>query len=180
MRLRWQTASETGNAGFEVQRKAADPSGAKWQAVGFRESKAEGGSASEALTYRFVDEDLPYAADTLAYRLRQVDLDGSAEVTDPVRVARGGPAELQLKKTYPNPARGRVTVHFAVPEAAAEGEATLRLYDVLGRQVRSVARQAETGRHETQLSVQDLASGVYFLRLRAEEQARTRRLTVVK
>ncbi|PQJ26873.1 hypothetical protein BSZ35_18255 [Salinibacter sp. 10B] len=178
VRLRWQTASESGNAGFEVQRKAAGSSVTKWQTVGFRESKAEGGSASEALAYRFVDEDLPYAADTLKYRLRQVDLDGSAEVTDPVRVARGGVTELRLKKTYPNPARSRVTVRFAVPETTAEGEARLQLYDILGRQVRSAPTEA--GRHKRQLSVRDLASGVYVLRLEAGETSQTRRLTVVK
>ncbi|MEF8796964.1 MAG: T9SS type A sorting domain-containing protein, partial [Salinivenus sp.] len=88
---------------------------------------------------------------------------------------------LRLKETYPNPARQRVTVRFAVPEGqAGEGEATLRLYDVLGREVRSAAPGAEAGRHETQLSVEGLASGTYFLRLTAGGQAVARKLTVVR
>jgi hypothetical protein len=180
VRLHWQTASETGNAGFEVQRTAAGSASAPWQTVGFRESKVEGGTTSEDQTYRFVDEDLPYAADTLSYRLRQVDLDGSATLTDQVRVARGGVERLQLEKTFPNPARSRVTVRFAVPENTDETGVTMRLYDVLGRRMRSVAQKAETGRHETQLSVSGLSSGVYFLRLSAGPTTETRRLTVVK
>jgi hypothetical protein len=179
VQLSWTTASEQGNAGFEIQRRGAEAG--SWEQVGFRESKAAGGTATEATTYRFTDEALPYAADTLSYRLRQVDTDGSAQVTDPVTVARDGVSELQLKDTYPNPARSRVTVRFAVPDdAGAEGDVRLRLYDVLGRQVQSVRTGAEAGRHETQLSVQDLASGVYVLRLRAGETSQTRRLTVVK
>ncbi len=182
IQLRWRTASETGNAGFEIQRRAGtSPSASAWQKVGFQESKAEGGTTSEARSYRFTDEDLPYAADTLSYRLRQVDTDGSAQVSDPVKVARGGVSELQLKETYPNPTRSWVTVRYAVPEKrAAESDVRLRLYDVLGRQVQSVQAGAEAGRHETRLSVQDLASGVYVLRLSAGSTTETRRLTVVK
>jgi hypothetical protein len=187
--LSWTTASESGNAGFKIQRRAeGSPSsgsspGGTWKEVGFRESKAPGGTTTEAKTYRFRDEDLPYAADTLSYRLRQVDVSGTAQTTDPVRVARSGVSSLQLKETYPNPASRRVTVRFAIPEGAApaaQGEATLRLYDVLGREVQSVQTGAEPGRHETQLSVEDLASGVYVLRLQAGETSQTRRLTVVR
>jgi hypothetical protein len=184
VRLAWTTASESGNAGFKIQRRAeGDPSGGTWKQVGFRESKAAGGTTTEAKTYRFTDEDLPYAADTLSYRLRQVDVSGAATLSDPVRVARSGVSELKLKETYPNPASRRVTVRFAIPEEgapAAQGEATLRLYDVLGREVQSVQTGAEPGRHETQLSVEDLASGVYVLRLQAGETSQTRRLTVVR
>jgi hypothetical protein len=189
VQLSWTTASESGNAGFEIQRRAeGDPSGGSspggtWKQVGFRESKAPGGTTTEARTYRFTDEDLPYAADTLSYRLRQVDVSGAATLSDPVRVARSGVSELKLKETYPNPASRRVTVRFAIPEEGApagQGEATLRLYDVLGREVQSVRTGAEPGRHETQLSVSDLASGVYVLRLQAGETSQTRRLTVVR
>jgi len=138
--LSWTTASEQNNAGFEIQRRAEGSApGGTWEQVGFRESKAPGGSADEAQTYRFTDEELPYAADTLEYRLRQVDVSGAATLSDPVTVARSGVSSLQLKETYPNPAQRRVTVRFAIPEgAAAQGEATLRLYDVLGREVQSV------------------------------------------
>ena len=81
---------------------------------------------TEATIYRFTDEALPYAADTLAYRPRQVDSDRSAQVTDPVTVARGGVSALELEETYPNPARNRVTVRFAVPDdVGAEGDVRL-------------------------------------------------------
>jgi len=176
VRLQWRTASETGSAGFEVQRRGETDS---WQQIGFVESKTPGGTTADPQAYRFTDEGLPYAADSLRYRLRQVDTDGSATLTDPVAVARGAVEGLQLKKTFPNPTRQRVTVRYAVPEKGGQ-EVTLRLYDVLGRQVRSVRAPAEPGRHERTLSVGDLASGIYFLRLRGGDTVRTRRLTVVR
>jgi hypothetical protein len=179
VRLTWQTASETGNAGFEVQRRAE--TGSSWKRVGYRPSRADGGTTTEAQTYRFTDDEVPYAADTLRYRLRQVDLDGTASTTDPITVARPGPRELRLLGTAPNPARERVSVRYALPAATVqEGDARLRLYDVLGRRVRSVETAPEAGRHERRLDVSHLPSGVYFLRLAAGGQTVTRKLTVVR
>jgi hypothetical protein len=193
VRPQWRTASETESAGFEVQRRTGEgPSFGTWTQVGFVESKAEGGTSSEVRAYRFTDAEVPYAADSLRYRLRQVDTDGSAAVTDPVTVGRSGPEQLELLGTYPNPARSRAVVRYGVPEAIAreggarEGEVTLRLYDVLGREVRTVragGAAAEAGRHETRLDVSGLASGVYLLRLSAGDApvpATTRRLTVAR
>ena len=177
VQLTWTTASETGSAGFEVQRRAASGG---WTRVGYRESKAEGGTATEALTYRFTDPEVPYAADSVRYRLRQVDVNGSATLSDPVTVARPGVSEMQLLGTAPNPARRQATVRYGLPEGLAGDNVTMRLYDVLGRQVRSADVQAEPGRHKQTLDVGGLSSGVYFLRLRAGGQTKTRKMTVVR
>jgi hypothetical protein len=178
-RLRWETASETGNAGFEVQRRTASAGGSDWETVGRREGA---GTTSRPRSYEFIDERLPYQADTLQYRLQQVDIDGTVHATDPISIARGGPVGLELLGTAPNPARSRATVRYAIPEDGPDtGErASLRIYDTLGREVRSVQIEAETGRHERTLDLQSLPSGVYFLRLRAGGESVTRKLTVVR
>jgi hypothetical protein len=174
--LTWQTTAETNNAGFEVQRRTAATAEAAWNEVGFVESNAEGGTSTEATTYRFADKDLPYAADELEYRLRQVDVDGSETLTDPVEIERAV-EQLELRKTFPNPASGQATVQFAVP---GRQDVALRLYDVLGRQVRTVQQGALEGRQELQVDLSGLPSGTYFVRLRAEDHVRTQRLTVVR
>ncbi|MEF8940304.1 MAG: T9SS type A sorting domain-containing protein, partial [Salinivenus sp.] len=185
IQLTWTTAAEQNNAGFEVQRRIVDARapGARrgveigsWQQVGYRESTAAGGTTAEAQTYRFTDEALPYAADTLAYRLRQVDTDGSATLTDPVTVGRGGPDRLRLLGTAPNPARQRATVRYGVP-GGLDDDVVLRLYDMLGRRVRTVTAGAEAGRHEQTLELGGLSPGVYVLRLRAGGATTTKKLT---
>jgi len=173
VRLTWQTVSETGNAGFGVQRKAGQ---SDWEQVGFVESKASGGTTTEARSYRFTDRSLPYEAERLEYRLRQVDTDGSTSYSDLVTVERTVD-EMELLGTYPNPAQSRVTVRYAVPEPQ---DISVRLYDVLGRRVRTVIHGEQSGRHKRQVDLSGLASGVYFLRLSAEGQTRTRKLTVVR
>jgi hypothetical protein len=173
--LRWTTARETGNAAFEVQRRPAGTEQA-WQTVGRREGA---GTTDRPQDYRWTDEELPYAADSLAYRLRQVDLDGSVEVSEPIAVGRGTVQQVQLRKTYPNPARDHVTVRYAVPPSAG-GPARLALFDLLGRRVRTVAAAPGEGRAKRRLDTSGLASGVYVLRLQAGGTAKTRRLTVVR
>ena len=187
VRLRWQTAAETGNARFEVQRATARATGnatgdatgggatgaTEWTTVGQR---AGAGTTTEAQAYRFTDRDLPYAADSLRYRLRQVDVDGTAHLSDPIVVARG-PATTELLGTFPNPARSRATVRYAVE---APTEVDLALYDLLGRRVQTLVRQEQEGRHERRLDTSRLPSGTYFLRLQAGGTTKTQKLTVVR
>ena len=187
VQLRWQTAAETGNARFEVQRATArasagdaagDAAGAStrtitWTTVGQRPGA---GTTTEAQAYRFTDRDLPYAADSLRYRLRQVDVDGTAHLSDPIVVARG-PATTKLLGTFPNPARSRATVRYAVE---APVEVDLALYDLLGRRVQTLVQQEQEGRHERRLDTSRLPSGTYFLRLQAGGTVKTQKLTVVR
>jgi len=174
VRLTWQTASEENNAGFRVQRRAGEDD---WTQVGSVEGA---GTTDEPQRYRFTDADLPYAADSVRYRLRQVDLDGTTSYSDPVVVDRGAVEELKLLGTAPNPAQNRATVRFAVPEDTDAGAVTMRLYDVLGRRVRTVRAKAEPGRHTLRLDVRGLGSGTYFLRLQSADAIKTQKVTVVR
>jgi hypothetical protein len=182
-RLTWQTASETNNAGFVVQRQVPSADGSpladsEWRRLGFVESKAQGGSTSRTRSYRFTDRNLPYAADSLTYRLRQVDTDGTARLSGPVTVRRGPPKRLSMQAPFPNPAGQQVTLHFALPKATS---VRIGVYDLLGREVATVSEgRRKAGRHESRLHVGAWAAGTYFLRLQAGEEVQTRRLTVVR
>jgi len=170
VRLAWQTASEIRNVRFEVERNAGDGT---WTRVGTAQGS---GTTTEARSYRFTDQDLPYEADRLVYRLRQVDVDGTAHFSKTVTVERRVDA-VELLGTYPNPARGEATVRYALP---GRQEVSIQLYDMLGRRVRTVVQSEQSGRQERRLDLSGLSSGVYFLRLTTDEQTRTRKLTIVR
>jgi len=172
--LRWQTASETNNAGFRVQREAAEG----WQELGFVQSKATDGTTTEAQSYRFVVErDLEPG--THRFRLNQVDLDGSTTPSRVVSVEVRMDEALSLTPPAPNPASGQTTLSFGVKKAT---EAQVVLYNVLGQRVKTLyngtprAGQSKTVTFDTA----SLSSGVYVLQLRANGQTRTQRLTVVQ
>jgi hypothetical protein len=179
VKLTWQTASETKNAGFAVQRRAGNPGveEASWKKVGFIASQAEGGTTTTPLRYRFVDQKPPYEADTLSYRLRQVDIDGTTSHSEVVRVERS-PDEFELQKAFPNPARTQATIRYDIPRPQ---RVRLELYDVTGRLVRTVVNvQKVVGRQEVTLNVSNLASGMYFYRLSTGNTSETRKLMIVR
>ena len=174
VRLTWQTASEQNNAGFEVQRKAG-PSG--WNRVGYVESRADGGTTTEAKSYQFVVGDLPVG--THQFRLRQVDLDGNPQVHGPIEVDVQMQEALRLTVPAPSPVSSTATLSFAVKE---EAEASVAVYDMLGRKVQTLFDGRPTPGESTRLRLDasGLPSGPYIIRLRADGQTRTQRMMVVR
>jgi predicted outer membrane repeat protein len=177
VRLAWTTVSETNNAGFAVQHrvgKKANEAENAWTTVGFVDGA---GTIDQFTTYRFTAENL--APGPHRFRLRQVDLDGTAHPSDPIAVEIGMTQPMRLSAPAPNPVRKRATLSFAVKEAR---QTTLTIYNVLGQQVDILYRGTPpAGNAQTvALSAADLPSGTYFLRLQAGGQTQTERLTVVR
>jgi hypothetical protein len=178
--LRWQTASETGNDGFRVERRTSNTD--DWQRAGFVESKAASGTSQQTLSYQFRAEGLQPG--THAFRLRQKDIDGDTEVHGPVRVEVGLGARFLLKAPYPNPARAgeAATVRFA----SRQGERVrVALHDARGRRVRALYRGAPAAGQLESVRIgglDGLASGTYFVRLTAGDGSvtKTQALTLVR
>lgn len=173
VQLTWATASETNNAGFEVERKRADSD--TWTPVGFVDGHD---TTSEAQRYSFSDADVPYTADSLSYRLKQIDIDGSATLSQEVEVAFTTPERLALRGNYPNPFTEQTTIRYELPQA---GPVRLAVYNVLGQRIATlVDEQQEAGRQQIRFDASDLASGTYFIRLSTKGTIRTQKLTVVQ
>ena len=83
----------------------------------------------------------------------------------------------------PNPFNPQTTLHF---EIARAGTVRLDLFDVRGRRVRALVDQPlAAGPHELAFDGRDddgslLASGVYYLLLRAPDGERRGRITLVR
>lgn len=178
VRLIWQTASERNNAGFDVQHQP--PSSATWQTLGFVESKAPGGTTTDPddrWDYQYAEKNLTVG--THRFRIRQVDLDGSATLTEPITVELQMKKALRLTAPSPNPVSGAATLSFAVKK---EARATVAVYNVLGQQVKTPYEGTPMSGEgqRLRLDTSGLSSGTYFLRLNAGGTTRTRRLTVVR
>jgi hypothetical protein len=175
VRLQWRTASEQNNAGFAIERKPASAGAGAWTQIGFREGA---GTTEEATAYQFVDEQLPFTAEEVTYRLRQKDLDGGSSYSEPVTVSLGAPEALRLHAPFPNPTREQATLRLEVPERQ---EVRVGVYDVLGRKTATVVDGFQAaGRKELSFDTSQLSPGVYFLRLEAGSTVQTRKLTVVR
>jgi len=166
--LSWNTATETNNSGFEVQRIGVD-----WERIGFIEGH---GSTTEENSYSFIDENLK--AGTYQYRLTQIDYDGSFEFSDIVEVEIISPIEFSLKQNYPNPFNPTTTIQYSIPES---GNVKLKVYNSIGEEVATLVDGfKESGIHKISFDASDLNSDIYFYQLVANGFIKARKMILIK
>ena len=86
--------------------------------------------------------------------------------------------ENDLKPNYPNPFNPTTTIKYKVSQTA---DVELRVYNVLGQQVRQlVDKQKQPGTYQVRFDGSNLASGIYFLRLRIGEFSDLQKMTLIK
>ena len=171
--LRWATADETNNTGFEVQIVRPHAPGA-WERVGF----VEGAGTSTALnSYAFRVGDL--GAGRYIFRLKQVDFDGAFEYSPEIEVTVSLPEAFSLSEIYPNPfnpqAQFTLTLkraqHTQVEVVNMLGQRAILLHD--GR------LEANTA-HRFTLEAGSLPSGMYFVRVAGEAETAVRSVVLLK
>ncbi len=165
--LSWRTETETENMGFEIERG----DGEDFERVGFVQGR---GTTTEAHDYMFIDEK-PVAARSdriVAYRLRQVDLDGTYAYSD-IQSTQLTPSFIGLETAYPNPvsAGSGTDIPYTLSVPA---NVTLQVFNALGQRVAVLHDQTErqAGRHLVRWNTRDefgqaLPSGTYFVRFEA-------------
>jgi hypothetical protein len=88
------------------------------------------------------------------------------------------PEAFVLGEAMPNPAAGRVSIRFELPEAA---DVRLRVFDTLGREAAAGhAAQYRAGAHQAELDLDGVPSGVYFVRMEAGGFAAATQLIVAR
>ena len=113
--LKWSTATEVNNYGFEVERRSVNSEQLtvkSWAKVGF---VAGNGTSNATRNYTYADNNL--SAGTYAYRIKQIDNDDAFKYSASTEVTIAGvPKELKLFGNYPNPFNPTTTVQFSVPQ----------------------------------------------------------------
>ncbi len=174
--LKWETATETNNMGFTVERR--DNTKATWSEVSFIKGQ---GTSSANTQYSLRDKDLKPGS--YEYRLKQSDLNGDFSFSNTVKVEVGLPDEFALYQNYPNPFNPVTTITYAVPGGGAFGSVNveLRIYDALGNEMKTLVNGTkEPGVYKTELDCSNLASGIYFYRMTAGKFTAIRKFVVMK
>ena len=168
--LKWSTATESNNRGFEVQRKAE---GTSFATIGFVEGK---GTTTDAQNYSFVDNSVQTGK--YQYRLKQMDLNGQSSYSNVVEVNLN-PNEFNLAQNYPNPFNPSTTINFSL---AKETNVNLRVFDLLGQQVVSLVSNEfmQAGSYSYKFDASTLSSGTYIYRLEAGDFVQTKKMTLTK
>ncbi len=176
--LRWETATETNNLGFVLERRGAADNPELWHQLTFIPGK---GTSTVAMTYTYTDKAVTNISGLHNYRLIQIDLDGSRNILSEIAVQVSGKISDALKiSLFPNPSKENINIAVS---GLRSGEVTIELYNLSGERLYS--RIVETGNRNSgniRLSVDelDLPSGSYFVRVSEAGRITTGKFEILK
>ncbi|RYD99236.1 MAG: T9SS type A sorting domain-containing protein [Sphingobacteriales bacterium] len=142
--LKWATAAEVYNKGFEVERSS---NGREWHTIVSVASQSNGSNSTVPKNYTAKDES-PLNGLNI-YRLKQVDLDGSFSLS---AVRKIYVDQDELIVIYPNPAQ-----HILFLKGIGQPEA-VRILNVNGH----IVKHAEA---VNEINIADLAAGLYTVQI---------------
>ena len=168
--LNWQTATETNNRGFEIQRSmdATD-----WGTIGFVEGK---GTSTEPSEYIYTDD--PGISGTYYYRLKQLDFSGEYKFSKTLEVDLRILKSFVLEQNYPNPFNPTTTIGY---ELQYESHVVIKVFDVLGNEIATLVNGKQpAGVHEVRFDASRQGSGIYICRMSTDNFTATKKMILMK
>lgn len=156
--LKWTTATEQNNLGFEIQRRTQD---SEFYPIGFVQGN---GTTTTPSNYSFTDNTAISGLNF--YRLKQVDFDGSSSYSNEIGVDSDFIISHKLFQNYPNPFNPATVIRFSI---AGRSFISLKIFDALGNEVSTlIFGYKDSGEHEINFNAESLSTGVYFAELRVD------------
>lgn len=144
--LKWSTASESNNNGFEIEHSI---DGREWKTLDFVAGK---GNSTTVQNYSFLDES-PERAENY-YRLKQLDFDGAFSYSDLIRISIAGD-DLSYVIVFPNPSSDFIKLTGAESQAINQ----YQIFDINGVIVMSQNNEA------TRIDISPLSTGIYWIEI---------------
>ncbi len=178
VKLNWETAIETNNKGFSIERTNANslqPGISKtWIELGF---VAGYGTTTKPNSYSFTDENIKDGI--YNYRLKQIDFDGTTKYSNEVLVeVKFIPTKLSLEQNYPNPFNPSTSIKYQV---SSNSRVSLKVYDVLGNEVATLVDEYKpAGSYEVEFKPTNMSSGLYIYNLKSGNYIISRKMILLK
>ena len=88
------------------------------------------------------------------------------------------PSTYNLNQNYPNPFNPVTKINFDIPK---QGFVSLKIYDILGRQVRTLVNEVKApGSYSVDFNGSELSSGVYFYRMESNGYTDIKKMLLIK
>ena len=168
--LSWNTASESKNDHFEIERDH--------QLLARVNSQ---GNDATGHHYSFTDESAVNGT-LYGYTLFAVDVNGNREELRSTMATpsatTGAVTAYSLRQNYPNPFNPTTAITFDILD---NGFVSLKVYNLMGQQVATlVNRNLSAGRHTISFDGANLPSGVYLYRLEANNFSAEKKMLLMK
>lgn len=159
--LTWETITESGNAGFFIQKYSLTER--KYKNIGFVDSKAPNGNSYEPIDYSYIDP-FPSQGQNL-YRLKQLDFDRETFSFSKTIVIGFDNADIDSFMIYPNPTAGIIKVTYAL---------TYDSISIYTKQGQPLLKDQDSDIKEYyDLSLHKQNSGIFFILLQKGTQSKT-------
>jgi len=189
--LEWETSAEIDNQGFVLSREERET---RNERDGF-ETRPEiiasftthdalkgQGSTTETTQYRYVDTSVELGK-TYVYTLADVDYSSTETILEKVEVQVEAEGAIVadgyvLDPVYPNPFNASFTLPFTLTETM---KVTAVLYNLSGQRVMTIVnREFGEGTHNIMTDVNDLSSGIYFIRSDFDGHSQVHKVMLLK
>lgn len=177
--VKWGTATEIENYGFEVQRST--------DLISFEVLEFIFGHGTTFSTHHYVYVDSPLISGTYYYRLKQIDTNGGFEITDTISATlitssliedEISQIEFSLSQNFPNPFNPSTVISF---QLSAASKVNLKVFDVLGNEIAVILNEEKnTGRYDVVFNSSNLTSGIYYYQLSAGNLVQTKKMILLK
>lgn len=162
VQLNWSTASELNTDRFEVERGF---DGKVFAPIGTIKAS---GNSSEIRQYTYTDRRVD--SETVYYRLRQFDLDGTSTYSEVRRVRFYQTPDFSV---YPNPADDQICIRMTSQD---QDEAEINVIRMDGKTVLSMTTTDQL----TELDLSQLDNGIYFLQVTGSDLHHTTLVQVLR
>jgi len=173
VQLNWATASEINSDYFSLERSI---DGRNFSSIA---KVNAAGNSVKANFYSYVDKEaLQLGANTIYYRLNQIDLDGSNEYSPIVVVTVEELKPISVQSVLPNPFKNDLEISFV---SNTETHVVIEITNLKGEKMLSKTINTEAGLQKVFIpEAAQLAEGVYFLKLSTNGTSEVHKLLKVK
>jgi Secretion system C-terminal sorting domain len=168
--LKWSTATELNNQGFEVQRRVGE---GEFFSIGHVNGN---GTTTESKEYSFIDAGVQ--SGSYGYRLKQIDFNGAYELSDEIFVEVVAPVEFALDQNYPNPFNPTTSISFSLAEPSF---VKLVVINLLGEEVQVLKNEyMDAGSFNVSFDAASLPSGMYLYKIETAQFSSVRKMMLMK
>ncbi len=174
--ITWQTESQTENALFVLQRSENE---GKWQTINRQDGA---GTNNVTMSYDHIDRHI-IPGEIYKYRLQNISFSGEIDSSAvcSIRLPEHSAflsTQFDLESIYPNPFNPRVKIRFMVYE---QNDIHIEIYSLQGTCIDVLSnKKYEPGIHTVNWEPQNLATGIYVLRIWSPIQSNTHKLLHLK
>jgi hypothetical protein len=172
--LRWATATEVSNFGFDIERASLviQNNQTNWEKISFISGHGNSNSPNK---YSFNDNK-PLNGKS-QYRLKQIDKDGDFKYSKTVEVV-SVILKYDLAQNYPNPYNPTTLITYSIPTSS---NVILKVYNVLGKLITTLVNENQgAGIYKVNFDAGSLSNGVYFYKIQAGNYTAVKKMLLLK